>query len=608
MESSKQKNSRRNIFHPEINTKITQTILKRTATEKHQIANDKIIVENDINLILKDTQIIQMIKDSTNEMSVHIKCNVGNKPYLRFIVDTGSQCSFILTSALKKDTRIYPQFKKIISGISGNTVESKGTVFVTMNIANKLLMHEFQVMPEGLFEAEGLWGADLLNQMDILSTSNRIIVKKLLSEKVARKKLALEKLDETFEKHIANPDHEKEINRILIFKIVEQSGSDTQPADTQSNDSKINPRQLGTQNSNDGHRINSVKSKLNEENSVESSEDFSKPENSYTGSLQPLSSVAISLQSESSSTTSTISASPKTEHSSMWNQPTPKIRYSGWDSPSLESSYHADHEESSDSPNPETHSSDPHNSPSLDSLSFDSEGLSPLNAWPDMSKESESKERDPKDLTHEKRHPNSSGTGNMKPEDSRSESQNDGDLEQENPNTNGTHAKLGQSKSIESTEETKENLENKGKNFSSDKEEDDSFPEMEDAKFWFKKKKKNDEKKISKSFLIRTSTETYLKINTKLQEDDYLMENKVIKKNLIETNAAIKVTQNKTVFKDLKMNDTEKQVAQTESVQKFQTPWKGPFQITKTLTEEDMTVKMTIDKDFNRSKILSESK
>lgn len=221
MDSEKSNNLHKTLDHPKKIIENQEKITKKPNTKKDFTMDENTLVENDINLILKDTQIIQMVKDLNGEMSVHIKCNLGNKPYLRFIIDTGSQCSFILGSALKPDTIIYTQFKKTISGISGNTLESKGTVFVTMNIANKLLMHEFQVMPEGLLEAEGLWGADLLNQMDILSTSNRIIVKKLHNEKIEKRKAAVEKLNEAFTKQIDNPGDTNKFSKILMINSVE---------------------------------------------------------------------------------------------------------------------------------------------------------------------------------------------------------------------------------------------------------------------------------------------------------------------------------------------------------------------------------------------------
>ena len=45
--------------------------------------------------------------------------------FLRIILDIGNRCSTILDSTLKADAVIYPQFKKTMAGISGNTVESR---------------------------------------------------------------------------------------------------------------------------------------------------------------------------------------------------------------------------------------------------------------------------------------------------------------------------------------------------------------------------------------------------------------------------------------------------------------------------------------------------
>lgn len=200
-------------------------------------------MENDINKILTDTQIIPIVKNAKGELLIHLKCNVGITPYTSFILDTGAQCSLILASALKPDAIIYPQFRKAIAGIAGNVLESKGTVFVAMNMANKILMHEFQVMQEDLFETQGLFGVDLLNEMDILTTSNKLIVRKLSNEKMAKKKKDMDRIV-----HFKNEETILNKENIKIFSVVEEK----QPTEN------INHHNKNSKSQSDKRRTNAI--------------------------------------------------------------------------------------------------------------------------------------------------------------------------------------------------------------------------------------------------------------------------------------------------------------------------------------------------------------
>ena len=87
---------------------------------------------------------------------------------------------------------------------------------------------------------------------------------------------------------------------------------------------------------------------------------------------------------------------------------------------------------------------------------------------------------------------------------------------------------------------------------------------MEQAQFWYNKKKKREEHKIFNSFLIKANTESHLKLNIELKDGDYLLENMEVRAGVLVPNSAIKVKNNKAIIKILNVNDRDQQVAQSE--------------------------------------------
>lgn len=91
----------------------------------------------------------------------------------RLLLDSGSTLSLIKLNAWKEQATVYPQFKRILTGIGKDTVETKGTCYIGLKIGRKVYIQLFNVVANDVLDAsiDGRVGNDFLKFTRIQRTN-----------------------------------------------------------------------------------------------------------------------------------------------------------------------------------------------------------------------------------------------------------------------------------------------------------------------------------------------------------------------------------------------------------------------------------------------------
>jgi hypothetical protein len=91
------------------------------------------------------------------------------------LLDTGSKFSLIKKKCLKKNVKPLKEFATDLIGINNKSIKTLGSILGTIKLGRKLIVKEFQVIPDNtLSNIDLLIGMNILQDCDILNSLNKL--------------------------------------------------------------------------------------------------------------------------------------------------------------------------------------------------------------------------------------------------------------------------------------------------------------------------------------------------------------------------------------------------------------------------------------------------
>lgn len=139
----------------------------------------------------------------TDIISISLPFSEASNDKISFIIDTGSMISLIKMSQISNKQKIQYNKVKILKGVSGDTIQTVGSVVGTISFQNKPIKHEFYLVPDYL----NFGKSNAILGLDFLSANNVIIdtkYKKLIFREDERTSTDLANNSSSVTKKLAN--------------------------------------------------------------------------------------------------------------------------------------------------------------------------------------------------------------------------------------------------------------------------------------------------------------------------------------------------------------------------------------------------------------------
>ena len=181
---------------------------------------------NNINNLMKHNIIMDLIPNEGGSFSVMARTDLTSEP-IKFLVDTAADNSIIKKSKLIEGTIYLPELGVEAVGIGNVPQKTEGLCFINLLIGRKKLLVEAQVVKDEFLPFHSaVLGQNFLKNCNILHDAGKLIINKILDDKINKKRNLIEELSTNKAKSIENLTKSEPINIKSVTLMLRNSHND----------------------------------------------------------------------------------------------------------------------------------------------------------------------------------------------------------------------------------------------------------------------------------------------------------------------------------------------------------------------------------------------